>query len=195
MNDAELIEGSGDEPELFGAIFDRHFDVIVRFCVRRLGRTRGEDVAGDVFRWAFENRLRFLPAHEDARPWLFGIANNLVREALRSVGRQGFAYDRWLRQKETEAEELDTHVAAAIDAEHDLFAVAAALELQPTENVETMLLFAWEGLSYAQVAEALSIPIGTVRSRISRVRQHLQDHLGLSPITFDCPKSSRGGSA
>jgi len=194
MNDAELIERSGHEPELFGAIFDRHFDVIVRFCVRRLGRARGEVVAGDVFRWAFENRLRFLPSHDDARPWLFGIANNLVREALRSVGRQGLAYDRWLRQEEDDKEELDTHVAASIDAEHDLFAVAAALELQPTEDVETMLRFAWEGLSYAQVGEALSIPVGTVRSRISRVRQHLHDHLGLSLITFDCPKSSQGGS-
>jgi len=169
--------------------------VIVRFCVRRLGRARGEDVAGDVFRWAFENRLRFLPSHDDARPWLFGIANNLVRVALRSVGRQGLAYDRWLRQEENDQEELDTHVAAAIDAEHDLSAVAAALELQPTEDVETMLLFAWEGLSYAQVAEALSIPAGTVRSRISRVRQHLHDHLGLSLVTFDCPKRSQGGSA
>jgi RNA polymerase sigma-70 factor (ECF subfamily) len=195
MNDAELIEKSGHEPELFGAIFDRHFDVIARFCVRRLGRARGEDVAGDVFRWAFENRLRFLPAHADARPWLFGIANNLVRESLRSMGRQGLAYDRWLRQGEHDEEELDAHVAAAIDAEHDLFAVAAALELQPTEDVETMLLFAWESLSYVQVAEALSIPVGTVRSRISRVRQHLHDHLGLSAITFDCPKGSPGGSA
>src|ERR1039458_1957328 len=89
MNDSEIIERSAHEPEVFGAIFDRHFDAIAGFCIRRVGNTDGEDIAGNVFRWAFENRERFDLAHGDARPWLFSIANNLVREARRSAGRQG----------------------------------------------------------------------------------------------------------
>lgn len=177
MHDSEIIELSLREPEQFGTIFDRHFDAIVGFCVRRLGVARGEDVAGDVFRWAFENRQRFDSEHDDARPWLFGIANNLVRDAFRSAGRQGLAYDRWLTWETGDGSELASQVAAAVDARHDLTVVAAVLELQAVEDVETLLLFAWEELTYAQVAEALAIPVGTVRSRIHRVRHRLQEVL------------------
>jgi RNA polymerase sigma-70 factor (ECF subfamily) len=194
MNDSEIIERSVREPEAFGTIFDRHFDTIARFCVRRIGVIRGEDVAGDVFRLAFENRRRFDLDHDDARPWLFGIANNLVREALRSAGRQQLAYDRWLSREMREGSDLAFQVATAIDAQHEVSAVAAVLDLQPTEEVETLLLFAWEQLTYAQIAEALAIPVGTVRSRIHRLRQRLQEVLE-GPLTISaCPTSNLGDS-
>lgn len=192
MNDSEIIERSLREPEVFGAIFDRHFDTIAGFCVRRIGVVRGEDVAGDVFRWAFENRRRFDFEHDDARPWLFRIANNLVREALRSAGRQQLAYDRWMRREMRYGTELASQVAVAVDAQHDFSAVAAVLERQPTKEVETLLLFAWEQLSYSQIAEVLAIPVGTVRSRIHRLRQHLQEVLD-APLTISaCPMSNLG---
>jgi len=193
MNDSTVIERSVCEPEAFGEIFDRHFDAIAGFCVRRIGVVRGEDVAGDVFRWAFENRRRFDLKHDDARPWLFSIANNLVREALRSAGRQQLAYDRWLTREMRVGSELAFQVAASVDAQHDLFAVAAVLELQPVEEVETLLLFAWEQLTYSQIAEALAIPVGTVRSRIHRVRQHLHEVLDTRTIS-ESLKSNLGGS-
>lgn len=193
MNDSTVIERSLREPEAFGEIFDRHFDAIVGFCVRRIGAVRGEDVAGDVFRWAFENRRRFDLEHGDARLWLFSIANNLVRESLRSAGRQQLAYGRWLTREMRVGSELAFQVAASVDAQHDLSAVAAVLELQPVEEVETLLLFAWEQLTYSQIAEALAIPVGTVRSRIHRVRQHLHEVLDARTISVSL-KSNLGGS-
>ncbi len=193
MNDSKIIVRSLREPEAFGAIFDRHFDSIARFCVRRIGVARGEDIAGDVFRWAFENRQRFDVQHGDARPWLFGVANNLVREALRSAGRQQLAYDRWLTRETEGGTEIALQVAASVDAQQDFSAVAAVLKLQPVEDVETLLLFAWEQLTYAQIAEALRIPVGTVRSRIHRVRQHLQQALEAPlPLSEYSPSTIRG---
>jgi RNA polymerase sigma-70 factor (ECF subfamily) len=193
MTDEQALEQSIQEPECFGLLFDRHFDEIARFCIRRLGAVRGEDVAGDVFRWAFENRGRFDAERGAVHLWLFRVANNHVRNAARSAGRQGLAYSRWLIREGDDYAELSGQVAAAVDAEHDLCAVAAVLELQPADEVETLLLFAWEELSYAEVAEVLAIPIGTVRSRISRVRRHLHDVLDDPLHTSPCSTNSIGG--
>jgi RNA polymerase sigma factor (sigma-70 family) len=195
MTDEEVIERSMSEPEVFGLLFDRHFDAITRFCVRRLGTVEGENLAGDVFRWAFENRRRFDQEHGAVRSWLFRIANNRVRNARRSVNRQDLAYGRWWTQEHREESDLAAQAAGAVDAEHDLCAVAAALELQSGEDVETLLLFAWDELSYREVAEVLSVPIGTVRSRISRVRDRLHDVLDSEVVASDFPRSSQGGSA
>jgi RNA polymerase sigma-70 factor (ECF subfamily) len=195
MNDSEIIEQSLRSPEAFSAIFDRHFDVIAGFCLRRLDAVRGEDVAGDVFRWAFEHRARFDREHDDARPWLFGIANNLVRQALRSAGRQGLAYNRWLTRETLGEDEIGFQAAATLDAQRDVSLVAAVLNRQPIEEVETLLLYAWEGLTYSQVAEALAIPVGTVRSRIHRLRQRLQEALETSLLNSNEETvHHRGGS-
>jgi RNA polymerase sigma-70 factor (ECF subfamily) len=194
MNDAKCIDRSFREPEVFGTIFDRHFDAIAGFCVRRLGVARGEDIAGDVFRWAFENRRRFDLEQGDARPWLYRIANNFVREAIRSAGRQGMAYDRWLTREPRNDTELAFEVAVAIDAQHDLSAVASVLEMQPVEEVETLLLYAWERLTYSEIAETLAIPVGTVRSRIHRLRQHLNDELAKPLAISESPQSRLGDS-
>ena len=133
--------------------------------------------------------------HGAVRSWLFRVANNRVRNARRSVNRQDLAYGRWWTREHREGSDLAAQAAAAIDAERHLSAVAAALELQSDEDVETLLLFAWDELSYGEVAEVLSVPIGTVRSRISRVRQRLHDVLDSEDVTSDCPRSSPGGSA
>ena len=61
MTDEEVVDQSMKDPEMFGVLFDRHFDRIARFCTRRVGTVQGEDIAGDVFQWAFENRQRFDP--------------------------------------------------------------------------------------------------------------------------------------
>jgi RNA polymerase sigma-70 factor (ECF subfamily) len=173
LSDTTLIELSQVDPEAFGEIFDRHFTAIYRFCARRVGPARGEDLAGDVFRWAFENRDRYDLSRSDARPWLFGIALNIVRDAMRSSGRESAAFGRSINQGIDLFGEVDAQVASALDAKTELAAVAVALERQPTADVETLLLYAWDELSYAEIAEALDVPVGTVRSRLNRIRERL----------------------
>jgi RNA polymerase sigma-70 factor (ECF subfamily) len=192
--DEDVIRRASAEPHLFGLLFDRHFETIARFCIRRVGPIQGEDLAGDVFCWAFENLETFDPDHGGVRSWLYRIANNLVRNAQRRAGRQGMAYVRWSTREGSHETDPAAQIAAAVDAESDLCAVTAVLELQSTEDVETLLMFAWEQLSYAEIAEVLSIPIGTVSSRISRIRRHLHEVLDGELVHLKCATRFLGGT-
>jgi RNA polymerase sigma factor (sigma-70 family) len=174
--DAEVIAASRDDPDAFAAIFERHFDAIFRYLRRRVGRARAEELAAETFTQALAGRHRFDTGHPDARPWLYGIAVNLLRHHYRSEERELRAYARGgvdpLAANEPSLERID---AAAMGP-----AVAAALaELAPVER-ETLLLYAWAELGYAEVAQALDIPIGTVRSRLHRARTQLRELLEAS---------------
>jgi hypothetical protein len=70
--DAELLARASHQPELFGVLFDRHFAAVYRYLERRAGREAADDLAGEVFRLAFECRARFRPVHDCALPWLLG---------------------------------------------------------------------------------------------------------------------------
>ncbi len=84
--DAEIITCSYDDPRSFGEIFDRHVGVIHAFVVRRMGPEGAEDVTSEVFCTAFRKRHRYDSTRPDARPWLYGIAGNLVRRRIQSDG-------------------------------------------------------------------------------------------------------------
>ncbi len=172
-SDADVIATSVADSEAFGAIFERHFAEIFAYCYRRAGAARAEDLAGEVFRRAFEFRNRYDSARADARPWLFGIAAHVVTDHFRSSGRERVAMDRSVASVGP-LEDSTLSVDASIDAMRDLDRVGQAMEKLPPEELETLLLFAWEELSYAEIGEALQIPLGTVRSRLNRVRRRLQ---------------------
>jgi RNA polymerase sigma-70 factor (ECF subfamily) len=84
--DAALIAASASDPSAFAGVFDRHWPRIHRYCVSRAGAA-GEDLAAETFRVAFDQRDRFDLAQDDAAPWLYGIATNLVRHWLRGSAR------------------------------------------------------------------------------------------------------------
>src|SRR3954467_13334339 len=77
-SDAEVIAASLREPARFGALFDRHATVLHRYLVRRLGPDEAEPMVGDIFRIAFQRRDTYDLQRPTARPWLYGIATNLV---------------------------------------------------------------------------------------------------------------------
>ncbi len=177
VSDAELIVDSLTRPAAFEAIFERHFDFVHRYCARRIGTQQGEDAAGEVLCRAFEHRARYDTSRPDARPWLLGIAGNVVAGNLRSSGRQAAAYER--AASELNLGRFRDGVPAGIDGEvlQELRVVAKALLLMPAIEVETLLLHVWEEQSYAEIAIALDVPVGTVRSRLNRLRQRLRREL------------------
>jgi RNA polymerase sigma factor (sigma-70 family) len=82
-DDAALIRQSIGEPECFAGLFDRHAPAIYRYVARRLGPDVADDLASEVFLIAFQRRGRYDLAHPDARPWLYGIATNLISKRRR----------------------------------------------------------------------------------------------------------------
>jgi RNA polymerase sigma-70 factor (ECF subfamily) len=156
--DADAIRRSLDEPAAFGAVFDRHFAAVHAFAQRRVGAETAEEVAAEAFARAFAARRRYDGAHDDALPWLLGIASNLMRRHWRTERRRLHAYAR-----------AAVHDVPGVDPEVAEEAITAVARL-PRRQREVVLLHVWADLSYEQIAQALDIPVGTVRSRLNRAR-------------------------
>jgi RNA polymerase sigma-70 factor (ECF subfamily) len=182
-SDAELLTRAVTEPELFGVIFDRHFATIHRYLERRIGRDGADELAGEVFRIAFEQRGRFRPVHESALPWLYGLATNLMLKRWRGERREARAVER-LGAASRNGDGPDVHDdrIAATTARARLLAALAEL---PQGDRDVLVLVAWEELTYEEVAAALDIPVGTVRSRLNRARTRLREllpEIGNEPV-------------
>ena len=173
-SDAEVIGRSLDQPEAFGLIYDRHAPTVLRFLGRRAGAKVAEGLVGELFRIAFERRKTFDVSRTSALPWLYGIGSNLLLKHRRGEARRLRANARMAADEASDRRGS----AAALDARMLLPRVADAIEALPDDEREALLLVVWEDLSYQSVAEALELPIGTVRSRLHRARTRLRELLG-----------------
>jgi RNA polymerase sigma factor (sigma-70 family) len=177
-SDAQVIAASRSEPHVFATIFDRHYDAVHRYLARRVGADLADDLAAEAFTEAFDFRARFDTARADARPWLFGIATNLLRHHHRSEARRLRAYARVDRP--TDMPEAEGAIETRLDAQRAAPMIATALAQLSTDERDVLLLFAWADLRYEEIAVALQIPIGTVRSRLNRARGRLRELIGRS---------------
>ncbi|MEV6480454.1 sigma-70 family RNA polymerase sigma factor [Streptomyces sp. NPDC051576] len=182
MSDASVIERSWDEPEAFAVLFDRHADPVHRYAARRLGTEVAEDLMAETFTIAFQQRFRYDTELADARPWLFGIATNLVGRHRRAEARRLRAIGRLPSAAGAEDTVAD-RVAARVSAEAIRGQLALAMARLSARHRDVLLLVAWADLGYEEVARALEIPVGTVRSRLHRARGRLRDALGGSDPT------------
>jgi RNA polymerase sigma factor (sigma-70 family) len=173
LSDAAIIVASRKDPARFAEIFDRHWLAIYRYCVSRAGAP-GEDIAAETFRVALDSCHRFDRTREDAAPWLFGIATNLLRRSLRSESRRARALQRLKPAEEADHSDdtLDRLEAEALGPQ-----VAEALRHLSPVYRDTLLLHVWGDLTYEQVAEAMLVSVGTVRSRIHRARAAVRSTL------------------
>jgi RNA polymerase sigma-70 factor (ECF subfamily) len=165
-DDATAIERSLRDPERFAVIFDRHAPYIHRYLARRLGQQLADDAVAETFLVAFRRRQRYDLGRRDARPWLYGIATNLVGQ--------------YRRDEVCHADRVAADVTA--QAARQMLAEALA-ELSPQDR-DVLLLIAWEELSYGEVAAALAIPVGTVRSRLNRARRKVRAALRAADPTM-----------
>jgi RNA polymerase sigma-70 factor (ECF subfamily) len=181
LDDAELIARSVTSADWFSAIFDRHAAHIHRYLVRRIGPAAGEDALGEVFLVAFLKREGYDTGRRDARPWLYGIATNLVAQRRREEVKE-------LKLREAlgpppEQEGHAERVAEQVTAEAMGKLLDSALAELTDGDRDALTLFAGEGLSYEEVASALGIPLGTVRSRLNRARRKVRETLGRRDTT------------
>ncbi|WP_067485751.1 RNA polymerase sigma factor [Actinomadura hibisca] len=174
LDDARVVAASLDDPEAFGELFRRHAPRLHAYLRRRLGPSLADDVVAETFSIAFRQRARF-DGRAEFGAWLWGIASNTVAKHHRSETRMYRAFAR-------------TGVDPAEDGVADLAsgrATAAALGPRLAKALASLgavdrnvlLLLAWGELSQAEIAAALDLPVGTVKSKIHRARTRLRKAL------------------
>jgi RNA polymerase sigma-70 factor (ECF subfamily) len=175
-DDATVIARSIDEPEWFAALFRRHAAPIQRYVTRRIGLDAAEDVVAETFLIAFRQRGEYQLDRHDALPWLYGIATNMIGRHRRTELRQLRLLAR--TGADPVIEPFTERVDAAVSADAAKARLGAALARLPAGHRDALLLVAWGGLTYEQVAVATGAPLGTVQSRVSRARRKLRQALG-----------------
>jgi RNA polymerase sigma factor (sigma-70 family) len=167
--DGVLIQRSvRGRPDAFVEVARRHEVAIHGYLARRAGRQTADDLLAEVWLRAFAARGSFDVGYANARPWLYGIARNVLREHWRT-GRS----DEPAALEEKRVDPWDG-VDARLDSAERARAVISAVRELPAAEREVLLLVAWEQLTPAEAARVLGVAQGTVRSRLHRARATLR---------------------
>ncbi|HZM75906.1 MAG TPA: RNA polymerase sigma factor [Candidatus Limnocylindrales bacterium] len=150
-----------------GAMFDKHARDLLRYATQRVGESHAEDIVAQTFLTAYEQRHRFDASRGDLLPWLYGICTNLLRRHRRDEIRALKAV------AATKLSDVDPPTGQNVD-------VARALASLSRRQRDVLLLHAIAGLEYAEVAAALGIPLGSVRSALHRARARIRAAIGES---------------
>lgn len=184
MTDERLLEKAsrGDETA-FVELYQRHRSGVFRFAYRLLGTIElAEDITHDCFVGLIKNPLRFDPSRAMLRTYLYAAVRNLAMKHMRS-SRRDLAVDELAVEPATPdgagpLEEL-------LDQEVSNVVRRAIADLPPLQR-EVLVLFEYEQLSMAEIAEVVTTDVGSVKSRLFRARQSLKK--SLAPYMDDAPR-------
>ncbi|MDQ0698009.1 RNA polymerase sigma factor (sigma-70 family) [Streptomyces sp. W4I9-2] len=161
------------DPDAFRELFRDHAQLVFRHAVRTTGDwSAAEDIVSLTFLEAWRLRGKLRDEGESPRPWLMGIAVNVLRNTGRSARRHERALAR-VPLRDVLPDFADELVGRIADSSELAAAKRALGQLRRAER-EVFALCVWSGLGYAEAAEALGVPVGTVRSRLSRARARLR---------------------
>jgi RNA polymerase sigma-70 factor, ECF subfamily len=179
-SDVELVQrAAGGDRAAFAAIYERHRTVVYRFARLMSGSdATAEDVTQEVFVTLIHTMVSYEPQRAGLLTYLYGVARNVTRNRLRR-DRRFVALDTVSLKAVAAAASSpaadDPHDAASRAQERTLLR-RAVLSL-PSRYREVIILSDVQGLAYAESARILHVPVGTVRSRLSRGRQMLAARL------------------
>lgn len=179
MTSGDPHAGSGpdltaaDPGTAFARLYDEHARPLHRYLARRVGEHTAYDLVSETFLVALRQRHSYDP-DRPVRGWLFGIATNLVRRHARDEVRALRATARAADRGAADESGHELRVSEQVDAQVLARRLAPALAGLSEPDRDVLLLTAWAGLTPAEVADALGIPAGTVRSRLHRVRRILR---------------------
>ena len=173
-SDADLWARSrAGDAEAFGLLFERYAKLIYNYCFRRVAdQAIAQDLLSMVFLEAWRRKDKELPG-DKVLPWLYGIATNVVRHQRRSERRFAAAVGR-LPTAEPEPD-FSCGADERLDYERQARKALALLGTLSKSEQDVFVLCVGMELSYEDTADALGLPIGTVRSRLSRARARLRE--------------------
>lgn len=159
----------------FGVLFERHASRIYNYCFRRTADwALAEDLTSATFLLAWRSHGAAPLQAESALPLLYGIATNVLRNQHRSLKRRREAFTR-LPLERVEEPDFADEASARLDDQAAMRQLLHLFGRLPRREQDVVALCDWSGLSYADAAVALGIPIGTVRSRLARGRRRLRE--------------------
>jgi RNA polymerase sigma-70 factor (ECF subfamily) len=184
-----------DSSQAFTALFERYGDAVYNCAFRRTASwSAAEDIAETVFFELWRQRHRVVACGGSVRPWLLGVAANQSRRWWRERTRRNRAVERLASREGHDVgpgggghggrrshgghgglgDDLADLVAARVDDERRMAGLLAAVQQLPAPQQDVLTLWVWEGLGYDEIAVALDVRVGTVKSRLSRARERLQ---------------------
>ena len=166
-----------DDNRAFGVLFERYSDFVYNVAFRRTANwSAAEDITEVVFTELWRQRHRVTSYEGSLRPWLAGVAANQSRRWWRDQARKSRTVDRLaLVRGRDHAEDVAEAVVNRVDDQARMGALLDAVSQLPEDQRDVLTLWAWEQLSYEEIAAALHLPIGTVRSRLNRARTRLRE--------------------
>jgi RNA polymerase sigma-70 factor (ECF subfamily) len=172
LADADLVERAvGGERDAFEAIYRRYQAIVYRFARSMTGSAAAaEDVTQEVFVVLMRDLARYEPRRATLSTYLYGVARNITRARLRRE--QPFINLDELTSQRLEPAGPDDP-SAALARSQDLIRLRKAIIDLPSRYREVVILCDLHGLSYADAANVIDTPIGTLRSRLHRARNLL----------------------
>lgn len=168
------VRAQSGDADAFGLLYERHARAVQSFLLWRVSDPPlAEDLTSVVFLEAWRGRERSSLTTPTARPLLLGVATNVLRGHWRGRRRHAAAVARIAGATCAAAPDVEDDTIARVDALREVRAVRAALHALPRRELDVLALVALAGLTYEETAAALAIPVGTVRSRMSRARARL----------------------
>ncbi|MER5432644.1 RNA polymerase sigma factor [Streptomyces sp. NPDC002588] len=165
------------DPDAFAELFDECARAVYNHAFRLTADwTVAEDVMSATFMEAWRRHASIEAEGGSLRPWLLGIATNVARSHYRSNRRYRAAARAAAEAGEGQTEVADhaEETAGRLDDRRRISATLTALGSLKRPEREVLVLCLWEGMEYADAARALGVPVGTVRSRLSRARTKLR---------------------
>lgn len=168
-----LVAVANGDREALGELYDRHAPRMLALATRILGSSReAEDLVHDVFLEAWHRARQYDAARGSVRAWLVLRTRSRALDALRAAR----------RAPRVELEAAGPRASESIDPgdAHDGSKLHGLLETLPKDQHAVLQLAYFGGYSFSEIAERLSIPVGTVKSRMSRAIEALRGKLGAS---------------